>query len=1353
MAIAYVSSGTLLAQNAASHDVPYPATVNAGDLLVLHASSNGSAVSAVSGWVEVYRETVISNPKGGLWYKVADGTEGGTTQNITTATATATSAQIHRYTGVDTTTPTDGTATNVSSATTGTSIVLPSITTTSANTMLVYASSVNSSTTQVSSTTGTERSDYGASGGGKGGGLYDEAVAASGATGTRTITIAAARSYWGAMLALKPASSVTNTNAVVATGTAAAVAPTVTGEATVTAVAATGTAAALVPAIGTEGAVATPAATVAASAPAPVVTDGSAKATITLQGTPSVSELGTSATTIDVPYPSGIVTGELLTAHLAYNDDLPPTTVPSGWTEAITWDSGSNNSGGLYYKIATGSETGNVTFTAASTFASATGIIIRWSGVDGTTPLDVTTVKANHAGTALTITQPSQTIATPGAVVVSSVTIASVSSRDILDETGWTRVATSTGTGRRIVVFSRTYASTGATGTTEWDQSGATNLEMAVAAMALRPGPAVTGSVTGIKATGSAAAIAPTVSGAVGVTSPVGTVSSLAPVPAISIAPTVAGVPATGTTAAIAPAVSAGAFVTVTSPVATATTLAPIPVVTGQIAANVTSPVATATTLAPAPAVAWGASVTSPVSSVTAASPTPVVAIVAGVVAVPAVGSAAAPAPTVTGAASVTAVAATVTSVAPVPQVGIGATVISPTATVSGSAKVPVATAGSTVSIPVVGVSVSALAPQVVAGVQALRATATVTARPPVVGASSVVAVPVATATAAAQTAVVVGGVGAVKATVSVSARPASVLGGGGITAPKATVAALALPPVVNVIGTINAPKATVAAVARTATVQGLRSVTLVLTRAQVSVDSGDNAIIWVQNPILPGYVGAKQFTRTGTLTMSGKPGPANTLALGTALSKQTSATVQAGAPLQINHTTTFNGGNAAGVTSSGGLSRIQPHTVALSQAALTITNALSLQTMDLSRNLFGVPQITGSPITLTGMGNLGLSGTASIPGQLVYRRCETHTAFIYDRGGRRQIGALSPIAHIKWERKRDDISSATVTIQSPDRACANMLELIESARMELVIFRGNIRVWEGPITRVAYRGDRVEIFAQDVMWYVHRTIMMNEYDNRYPNTAPVLERIERVMRAEVARLEAADPAINVIPHMRFIRATDGAVDARTAARTLPYEMTVFEHVDTYAARGGIDYTVVGRMVLFFDVHQIIGQTAMVTRDDFLGDPIITQYGAELGTYVAMTDGKGNFGDAGGDDPYYGRLEILHQAYDETAGPAETNQPPSVAEMTSQARRAYTAGKIPPLVVRVPDGTRLNPNGVLDITMLVPGVHIPLNAALPGRNVTQMQKLDSMTVEETPENGEVIQVTLSPATIEQFVED
>lgn len=367
---------------------------------------------------------------------------------------------------------------------------------------------------------------------------------------------------------------------------------------------------------------------------------------------------------------------------------------------------------------------------------------------------------------------------------------------------------------------------------------------------------------------------------------------------------------------------------------------------------------------------------------------------------------------------------------------------------------------------------------------------------------------------------------------------------------------------------------------------------------------------------------------------------------------------------------------------------------------------------------------------------------------------CERHTAQLFDRGGLKKLGNLAPLVRVKWERRRDGVSVAMIYIGSFGSGCGEALGLIESGRAEVVIFRGKERVWEGPISRVTYKGAVIEIEAKDVMYYVSRTTMHNEYDNRHPRTSTILARLERIMPAELSRKEACDPPYNIVPHIQYLYSTDPNVtDSRTAAQTLPYQMSLFDHIDNYAARGGLDYTVLGRSILFFDVHTRIGQTPQVTGKDFIGDPVITQYGSELTTQVAMTDGKGNYGEYGGIDPYYGEWEMLHQAYDETSqDPTNPQEPPTVAELRAQAQRAQKQGKTPPLVVRVPDNTRLNPDGVLKIRDLVPGVWIPLSATLPGRSVSQMQKLDTMTVEETADGGETIQVTLSPAYTDKVVD-
>lgn len=210
MAIAFGAAGTRLLVGTAgtSWAVPYPAGIAAGDLLVLHIVTNGGAVTTPAGWTAVYNETVLANPKGGLFIAVAAGTESG---NLTVTTASTTgNAMMFRYTGVEAATPQDAAATSVSlDATTDTTVDLPAITTVTANTMLVYADGANSGTVTMTGPAGsTERVDQGtlAGTGAKAGALYDEAVAAAGSTGTRIITLSAGRAYWGVMLALRPSS-------------------------------------------------------------------------------------------------------------------------------------------------------------------------------------------------------------------------------------------------------------------------------------------------------------------------------------------------------------------------------------------------------------------------------------------------------------------------------------------------------------------------------------------------------------------------------------------------------------------------------------------------------------------------------------------------------------------------------------------------------------------------------------------------------------------------------------------------------------------------------------------------------------------------------------------------------------------------------------------------------------------------------------------------------------------------------------------------------------------------------------------------------------------------------------------
>jgi len=352
---------------------------------------------------------------------------------------------------------------------------------------------------------------------------------------------------------------------------------------------------------------------------------------------------------------------------------------------------------------------------------------------------------------------------------------------------------------------------------------------------------------------------------------------------------------------------------------------------------------------------------------------------------------------------------------------------------------------------------------------------------------------------------------------------------------------------------------------------------------------------------------------------------------------------------------------------------------------------------------------------------------------------CETHTAMVYDRGGFTRLGVIDPLTAVSWERVRDDISFGRITTTQPTMQCLRLLEQIEPNRHELVIFRGTERVWEGPITLIVYGRDTVEIEARDVMHYAYRTVMRVGYNNAYPNVTTTTQRAVNVLTGELARKEALDPPINVLPHLVAVHSAN---DSRTSRNTAPSQSTVFEDVDSMAAKAGLDYTVVGRSIVLFNVHTNIGQTAQVTEADFIGDVIVTAYGMEHATKAWVNDGQGNIGYAGVDvDPYYGEWEILDSAYDEEKG----SDAPTLDELFSQAARNIAGRNPVPLTVRVPEGSRLNPNGALSIADLVPGVHIPLRATLTARVVNQMQRLNKVQVTEDSSSGEVITVSMTQA--------
>lgn len=359
------------------------------------------------------------------------------------------------------------------------------------------------------------------------------------------------------------------------------------------------------------------------------------------------------------------------------------------------------------------------------------------------------------------------------------------------------------------------------------------------------------------------------------------------------------------------------------------------------------------------------------------------------------------------------------------------------------------------------------------------------------------------------------------------------------------------------------------------------------------------------------------------------------------------------------------------------------------------------------------------------------------------------HRVFVMDRGGLRRITELNGMSLVRWSRRRDEISEARVELNAKESAdLAHKLELIEPHRHELCIYRGEERVWEGPITLVGLSPEKVSINAKDICHYLERTVMRTADSSAGTRAEPVLRRLERVITRELSRAwEIADPPANILPYM-VIHET--AQDARTATSTSRFQMTLHQHLDQLAWRGGIDYTVVGRALHLLDVNSSLGQTRTVTDGDFTSAPIITMYGVEQASISIATDGQGNGGIANAPAAtraFYGPWELLANAYDESSG----ERPPSITELQSQAARNLAGRQRTPAVARIPDNSTIDLRGALRMSDLVPAVHVPLRVERFGRVITQMQKIQTVNFEETAE-GETIKLTLYPAAQPDAVE-
>lgn len=372
---------------------------------------------------------------------------------------------------------------------------------------------------------------------------------------------------------------------------------------------------------------------------------------------------------------------------------------------------------------------------------------------------------------------------------------------------------------------------------------------------------------------------------------------------------------------------------------------------------------------------------------------------------------------------------------------------------------------------------------------------------------------------------------------------------------------------------------------------------------------------------------------------------------------------------------------------------------------------------------------------------------------------CGTHRAFIYRRGGKERVGELTNLSSVRWSRVRDDMSTAEVEVSDWGIDCGELLKRLQTWAYELVIYRDNgfsvDRVWEGPITLLTYAHDSVTIQARDVMSYAYRRILKQRMsDAGRGNGTTVVNRAKRVLQNALA---PDDP--NVLQYLTPIENANDAMQYRSAPA---FSRTAYEEVDDMASNAGLDYTVVGRRIILWGTKSRIGTLPEFRDSDLGAPPRVSEYGMSMANVYAVSDGNGVYGftvaessgltkdgdSVSGNDPIYGQVEMLSSTWasdteDESGTYTEKGLETVRRSFEEFSERSIADRYPPPVVVRVPDNTSLNPDTVLSIQQLVPGVVIPLRSTGTLRTVVADQKLDSVKVEER-EGVETISIVLSP---------
>lgn len=359
---------------------------------------------------------------------------------------------------------------------------------------------------------------------------------------------------------------------------------------------------------------------------------------------------------------------------------------------------------------------------------------------------------------------------------------------------------------------------------------------------------------------------------------------------------------------------------------------------------------------------------------------------------------------------------------------------------------------------------------------------------------------------------------------------------------------------------------------------------------------------------------------------------------------------------------------------------------------------------------------------------------------------CGAHRAFVYERGGVNLITEIPLLNSVRWQRVRDDVSTAEVQVPSPQ--CCEILADLRTVKHELHIHRNDEPVWEGPITRIEYDFDQTGIFAADVLWQSTRTALDEGYDNSFPNIGNAVTRMDWLLR-DKTYAPHGDPW-NVVPHLH---PHHHAGDPKTSRVVNAWQFYTWEDFDKYAEDYGTDYCVINRDIHYFDIN-LAWKIIPPLDERFLSQfPRIVEYGNQAATRGIVTNGHGYAGQSsagGGIIAEWGHIDWL--VTNENDGQADNIPTPEELASWSQTAAHNIAGRYPPpLAIVIPANTTLLPGSPWEMDDLVPGAWFQANVTGLCRDVSEYQRIQEVVVTEQAPDGEAVQFSAASAPSQMVI--